>query len=330
MKKHLNEIGVMRAILILSIVLGHTFAIYSGFSASWIRPAAIEDVTAYHWLNWIFIAFSLQSFVFMSGYLMAYSESLTKIKPKVFINKKFVRLILPLLFFGICYSLWIDGKSLNELIDWGGAIYVLSGPGHLWFLPTLFLCFLGAIIIVKKFSKWRVSLSIILCIASLFVPNVLRLSQFCFYFIFFMTGYNIYFFRNKILNMRFTYLVIFWCILVISVAIKIFLKSHIIPHQTIYLWVNNIVLGILGSVLLLNLCDKLTKYKSLVLIGTWNGFFGVYLFHQFILRYLIYKTEFCYSMNAYVYPIVIFVVTIITSVLLSCMFLKNQILRKLI
>lgn len=329
MKQHLNEIGIMRAFLILSIVLGHTFAIYSGFSASWIRPEAIRDVTAYHWLNWIFIAFSLQSFVFISGYLMAYSESLTKIKPKVFIKKKFVRLILPLLFFGICYSLWIDGKSSKELIDWGGVIYVLSGPGHLWFLPTLFLCFIGAIIIIKN-CKWRILPTIILCIASLFVPDVLRLSQFCFYLIFFMTGYLIYFHREKVLNMRNTYLTIFWWVLAIFVALKIFFKSHIIPHQTIFLWVNNIVLGILGSVLLLNLCHKLTKYKCIVLIGTWNGFFGVYLFHQFILRYLIYKTEFLYSMNSYVYPIVIFVVTIITSVLLSCLFLKNQILRKLI
>lgn len=319
----------MRAILILSIVLGHTFAIYSGSSLSWIRPESIGDVAAYHWLNWIFIAFSLQSFVFMSGYLMAYSESFTQIEPKAFIKKKFFRLILPLLLFGIIYSLLIDEKSFKELIDWGGITYILSGPGHLWFLPTLFLCFVGTVIIVKN-CKWRILPTIILCIASLFVPNILRLSQFCFYIIFFMTGYLIYFHREKVLNMRNTYLVIFWCILAIFVALKIFLKSHAILHQTVLIWGNNIVLGILGSVLLLNLCYKLTKYTSIVLIGTWNGFFGVYLFHQFILRYLIYKTEFCYNINAYVYPIVIFIITIIASVLLSCLFLRNQILRKLI
>ena len=90
-RDHLHEIGIMRAILIVSIVLGHTFAIYSGKSASWYMPDGLQTVGIYKWLNAIFIAFSLQSFVFISGYLMAYTERDEKVQITKFIQKKIHR-----------------------------------------------------------------------------------------------------------------------------------------------------------------------------------------------------------------------------------------------
>ena len=116
-RDHLHEIGIMRAILIVSIVLGHTFAIYSGKSASWYMPYGLQTVGIYKWLNAIFIAFSLQSFVFISGYLMAYTERDEKVQITKFIQKKIHRLLLPLIIFEFAYILLIN----NDLsTGWGG------------------------------------------------------------------------------------------------------------------------------------------------------------------------------------------------------------------
>ncbi|WP_459186839.1 hypothetical protein ACGE0T_11805 [Parabacteroides sp. APC149_11_2_Y6] len=70
-KEGLNEVYIIRPILILCIVIGHSFAIYSG---AWENVEALtENVPlVYKWLNPFFISFTLQAFVVISGYLFAY------------------------------------------------------------------------------------------------------------------------------------------------------------------------------------------------------------------------------------------------------------------
>ena len=66
------EVAIMRPILILCIVIGHSFAIFSG---AWPNP--FEDKTVlgspiYSSVNPLFISFQLAGFVFISGYVNSY------------------------------------------------------------------------------------------------------------------------------------------------------------------------------------------------------------------------------------------------------------------
>lgn len=56
-------------------------------------------VPQYRWLDYVFISFALQAFVFVSGYLMAYGETNSQLNISVFLKKKVLRLIVPTLVF---------------------------------------------------------------------------------------------------------------------------------------------------------------------------------------------------------------------------------------
>lgn len=69
MKPQLEEINVMRPIVIFLLVLVHTFTIYDG---GWSLPEGIESVRAYFWIQKFSFAFMLETFVFISGYILGY------------------------------------------------------------------------------------------------------------------------------------------------------------------------------------------------------------------------------------------------------------------
>ena len=82
----LGEVVIIRPVLILSIVIGHAFAIYSG---AWIAPEYIEHVKWYESINPIFINFQLAAFVFISGYLFEFKKN--KVNEPGFVMHKFKR-----------------------------------------------------------------------------------------------------------------------------------------------------------------------------------------------------------------------------------------------
>ena len=67
--KRLDEVTLMRCVLALLIVFMHAFTC---FNHSWQEPAGYVDVPLYKWLSRISFAFTLEAFVFISGYLYAY------------------------------------------------------------------------------------------------------------------------------------------------------------------------------------------------------------------------------------------------------------------
>ena len=67
----LDEVTLMRTILALLIVFMHSFTCYNG---SWEQPAGYVDIPLYKWLQRISFAFTLEAFVFISGYLFAFQR----------------------------------------------------------------------------------------------------------------------------------------------------------------------------------------------------------------------------------------------------------------
>ena len=120
-KVFLGNIAVIRLVLILCIVIGHAFAIFSG-AWSGIESIDIHEACAfYKFINPIFISFQLPAFVFISGYLLGKNK--VKVDEKNFVVQKFKRLYVPALVFGVLYYfLFVYQKN-----DFSASLYVYGG-----------------------------------------------------------------------------------------------------------------------------------------------------------------------------------------------------------
>lgn len=154
----------MRTILALLIVFMHSFTCYNG---SWEQPAGYVDIPLYKWLARFSFAFTLEAFVFISGYLFAFQQTnsnFTKGIIELFFNK-LKRLILPSIIFSIFYFiLFYSYKNIGNTI-----FSIINGCGHMWFLPMLFWCFIGGWLLeqTKIRDEWK--MASLLCI-NLFWP----------------------------------------------------------------------------------------------------------------------------------------------------------------
>ena len=111
-RNNIVEVSFIRPILIILLVLYHSFAIYSG---AWHAPEGMVYYSPYRWVAKVSYSFLLESFVFISGYLFAFqNESSNKAKPFWSIVKnKFFRLMVPSLVFSSLYvSLFIREEGV--------------------------------------------------------------------------------------------------------------------------------------------------------------------------------------------------------------------------
>lgn len=144
-KKYLEDIVLLRLLLIFLLIWNHAFAPYSGH---WSPISNMENITAYKWLVLIVYPMRIQALIFISGYLLGYT-SLRKTDCLHFKNcviKKIKRLILPSIIFSILYCIifYDINHPINEI-----AYSIINGAGHMWFLPMLFWCFVGVYIAEK-------------------------------------------------------------------------------------------------------------------------------------------------------------------------------------
>lgn len=185
----LNDVAILRLLLIVLLVVYHSFCIFSG---AWSVPDNYLQIPAYGWIAKASYSFMLETFVFISGYLYGYQirkKGISNITIKNTLIRKAKRLLLPCFFFGIIYYwMFYDlGKPIHDII-----YTILNGVGHLWFLPMLFWCFVG----IYAVEKIRLSLKITLLLAVImalcpFLPFPLRLTSTMYYFLFFYVGYCI-------------------------------------------------------------------------------------------------------------------------------------------
>lgn len=328
MNTRLHEVSIMRVILILLIVLGHVFAVY-GTSQSWPLPNGWDANRVYNWVNPIVISFALQTFVFISGYLFAYQHSNKRITFISTVKNKLHRLYLPTIFWGILYTYLILGTNPFSI---KGFADIVAGVGHLWFLPMLFWCFLVMQLLVNTISKANITNVVFLTILSalsLFLPSLLRVSEFSFYFIYFVLGYWIYGYKtecmHKKINLLFT-----WAIVLVLCFLKCLLLSDIFEqsYPILSMWVVRFLLGIAGSLALyftaLRYQEKLASFTKFL---DWQGWFGIYIVHQFILKFLYYKTEYCSVVQS---PWITFFIVSLLSVVIVILLRKIKIFRGLL
>lgn len=109
-KKNLDEVSLIRPILIVLLVLYHAFAPWCG---AWSAFNGYEPNEIYWWIGKSAYSFLLPMFVFISGYIWAFQrEALNKIDTfKQLAIKKFKRLYVPSLLFSIAYIAMFKNHS---------------------------------------------------------------------------------------------------------------------------------------------------------------------------------------------------------------------------
>lgn len=342
----LYDVVVIRLILIVLLVLYHSFAIYNG---AWSLPDGIHEVESYWWLASFAYSFMLEAFVFISGYVWGYQVR-TQYDGIVDFNrtvvKKAKRLLIPSVIFSFIYLICFNWTNS---MTWGGQIYyVLNGAGHMWFLPMLFWCFV-ALFVVEKLniqSKYVIVLALLATVCSI-VPLPLRLSSAAYYFIFFYCGYCIQRNNVKISTLltwkniaisALLYIVLFVCSkLLFNCEFFVDFSKESIIHNAIFLMSQRIAVLVYSAIglafiyILINLLLKKNILNVTPVMIKFSAYcFGVYIFQQFILKYIVYNSSLISVFGSYWLPWVAFVVTFLLSVALSWGLLRTKVGRFLI
>ena len=306
----------------------------------WSRPAGYEDIACYSWIAKISYSFFLEAFVAISGYIYAYyifskKKSLSLGK---FILNKFKRLIVPSIIFGtVYYFIFYEMKSPLDAI-----ISIVGGIGHLWFLPMLFWCFIGGWFLVRWNISDKYKIIFLLLLSSLsFVSLPLRINSAMYYMLFFYLGVCLQKRSKRIETMKWGNIISYWLAfaVVFVFAQKIIgaisgLDTTII-EKTIRFETGNIlkiIYSALGSWALFLTSRRYvhTHELSSLCIKFSSCCFGVYIFQQFILQIIYYKTDIPALVGPVILPWLGFAVAMIVSLLLSMVFLNTKLGRKLI
>lgn len=325
----------MRPILLVLLVSYHAFAPYCG---AWGLPIGAEENIIYKWLALFSRAFRLEAFVFVSGYIFAMQViQKNKFKSVVELAKsKFFRLIIPCWIFGLLYWLLFKSASL---------VSVLTGIGHLWYLPCLFWCFIFSYILFKKsYEHKHVFLGLIIIATISFVPLPLQLNKAMYYLLFFYLG-GVFWKYTNFISKYSTKKIIF----LLSVLFVIFLvacnylieyNNSCIDGSSIYVkaillssnMFAKIILATTGILTLFLIASAYTRNHSLsaytIQIGTLG--YGVYIFHQFILVWLYYNTSLSDIVGGLWLPWIGLVSAVVISILLTIILRSTDVGRKLI
>lgn len=143
----LDEIDIIRCLVIICLVLYHSFA---PFCNSWSWPLSeSKEIPLYFWYGKFAYSGMLETFVFILGVVYAFSTSNKSVSLCTLIKKKFHRLYIPAIVWG---TIWLALFSTlnNDLVT---LFRVISGSGHLWFLSMLFWCFIFELFIGKYITK---------------------------------------------------------------------------------------------------------------------------------------------------------------------------------
>lgn len=300
----------------------------------------------YFWIQKLTFSCMLELFVFISGYIFYHQLAFKKSSLTELISSKFRRLLLPCIVFGVIYAFLfheVDSLRLKFLYD------IVIGVGHLWFLPMLFFCFIIAYCINRFSASINIDSVYILIVLAIFstlstLPLPFRLSSTLYYFFFFYLGGLVYHYRNKFVNVSKKVLIIailiyalvfiFGTILigridditVTSIVYKIIKNFFIKSIMLIYATLGVFILYVLT---LKKVCSSnFSLSKFVVYVSSMS--FGIYIYHQFILEILYYKTSVPLHLGRICLPIAGCVIAFLMSAFLVYCTRKTKLGCKLI
>ena len=228
-------------------------------------------------------------------------------------------------------------KSTMELI---------SGVGHMWYLPMLFWCFLAMFFIEKQNLKpgtMIVLLVVMALISSLPLP--VRLNSTMYYMLFFFAGYAIK--RYSVTVDQFA--APKWIIGVFAIYTLALITVQCIKPLSDSILTGGLQYKIFSSIIrsLYRLLYAIPGAAMIYLMSYWLVYkkelkldirlinlsaccFGIYLFQQFILKWIYYNTPAAQHISIAYLPWIAFLLTLIMSYLLTKACLKTRLGRFLI
>lgn len=343
-KRVINDVYLMRPLAIFLLVVWHSFIIYTG---GWKEPIGFQYIEEYWWLAKLSYAFMLELFVFVSGYVLGLTLERKNPSFKSLLVSKLKRLIIPSLIFSFIYYLMFYNLDNFTLI--GFVWKVLNGCGHMWFLPMLFWVTLIAFVIDRiKLPQWLKFVGVYCLPALSLLPIPLGLSSAMYYLPFFYTGLVIYRWRDKIIKYLCTNLSI--NTLLGGVFAILFITVTLVSRDVLSVYAESgslvikvgaflckkylqLLCAASGVAFVYSIVNYFIEGKGLT-VPRWlvelNGLcFGIYLFQQFILQILYYKTSLPNLVEPYWLPWVGMIITLILSYLLTKLSLKTKIGRQL-
>lgn len=335
-KIHLDEVTLMRTILAVMIVTMHSFTCYQG---GWSQPEGYIDIPTYKWIARIAFAFTLEAFVFISGYLFAF-QRITLCKSDKVINNKLKRLILPSIVFSILYFVvFFEYKGVGNFI-----YSIVNGCGHMWYLPMLFWCFVGTEILhkIKIGDGWKL---LFLILINLFWPYSLpfQIGTAANYIFYFYLGYVVYKHSERIKeSITPQKLIISWIIFIaVFIILRPLKETIVIGNQDFRLYkllsisargACQLIYATVGTITFYITMVYYTQRKQLgkFTISLASSCFGIYLIHQFLLIGLYYNTNFAAIVGPYWLPWLGVALVLPVSYLLSTILLKTKVGKFLI
>lgn len=343
MSKRLNEIVLLRPFAIFLVVFYHSFAIYDG---KWALPLGVEASATYDWIADFAYSFMLPLFVLISGYLFSYQlyeKNRIKSFKELFLNKV-RRLLLPCYIFGFLYLIIIIQPCIVDIKTcFQNILDLLSGVGHLWFLTMLFWCFIAVYAMIKVGIPHRTMLLVSFIIYFVGPKSLpLGLGYTCWYLVYFVLGMTFrrqqVFLRETIDNYKVLVTILFLCSFVfINFIMNNFdiiigdIKYSNMIHYLLFK-AGTLVYGSLGCLISFLIAFKIVNNKislpsSIIRLDIIS--FGVYIYHQFILKTLYYTTSFP-KINTPLLPWIAFVCVIMLSSFLTIITRRVKIGRVLI
>lgn len=307
--KHLNDISYLRVGAMLLVVYGHCLCPYTiwegeSYTAGY-KVAIWENVLA------CISKVHIQMFFLIAGFLYAYIRiGGGYFNTNQFIKNKIIRILIPYMFFAP-FMCFIQNRPYNEL---------LLGVSHLWFLLTIFECYIAGRL-VEKFLNIELKKKGVLIIV-------------CCLWITLTTRYNI---PTRFLTIeRFIHYFPFYCIGMIFSSINMANYKKIkkcLPYAAIISMLSLVIIHILYDKETIDQAIGITTVLSIFLyihsiqidiIPKWithldKHSMGIYIIHQIIQQEMNKIPYFHEQMVTYyyVYPIIQFIFLILFSYFLS-------------
>jgi len=328
--KRLIHIDVIRTIAILFVVFIHTFILYNNYLGTFKKHVIFNSQytdLVYNFLN----ALMIPSLTLIAGYTFTFIQEKRKQPFDLMIKSKIKRLIIPTIIFGIIYTFLFQEFEikLRSIV-----VIIISGVGHLWYLPALFWMFIMGYYLEKYYHKMNNSfvlfISFIISLLIYGAPKTFGLAFSISLLPYFFIG--ILFWKNKelinkrlvntksILILSATYITIY----ILYITILFTNLNNILPQWFIHTM--NVILRTSGSIAFFIIIaaaikNNINKHFNILV----KYCFGIYIFHLFILKILISSFRFESLFNEYIGFIILFLTTTIISLIVSILFQKTKI-----
>lgn len=320
-------LSYIRIISVVFVVLSHAFAPYGAWD--WIKSDKSSFFSISNAIIEPFVSM-MPLLTFLSGFLFFTIQNKYP-SFKYLFKKKFERLIVPMVFFGIVYYLLFENMPILNLHTINT---ILSGYIILWYCNMLFLCFLVAYPITKYIKSNYLKLTILLVSFILIYinfPAILGLGSLHRLFFYFYSG----FLFSEIVS-KYEYDVTYFNKPIVFFGVLFIISYLLYEYNTLTDLNNKLIKVLFGNtlrisfisftVLLFRRFESQLKYSSFVKFLDQNSF-GCYIFHYPVI-YFLYKNIFFNSSllsHYWYFPIVSFVTATIVAYFVTYYFRKTKI-----